>query len=186
MQFSGAVLAGGQSRRFGHDKARHVFRGKALMQWVLEGLSPAAERFIVANRAYPEFNLAVYPDLLHSSDILSGLHSALYRAQQDWVAVAACDQPFLSAAYWQFMQGQVSPECLAIVPYHSEGFYEPLGALYHKSLEPLLRSKIQSGSLKIQSLFDEIPILSISATDLISHFGTELFLNANRLEDLPP
>jgi molybdenum cofactor guanylyltransferase len=81
MGYSGAVLAGGASKRFGEDKALFPYRGKPLLQWVLESLQGAQERFVVANRPYEGFGVPVYPDLLPGADSLSGLHSALSHAR---------------------------------------------------------------------------------------------------------
>ncbi len=184
MSFSGAVLAGGQSSRFGQDKARYGYRGKPLMQWVLEGLSPAAERYIVASRDYSEFGVRVWPDQLMHGDSLSGLHAALKYAKEDWVAVAGCDQPFLTAEYWAYMHSLTSKQHRVIAAWHVQGFFEPLGAIYHKSLEPLVLARLEAGQFKMQELLHHVGALQISAEDLTQRFGPNLFVNANRLEDL--
>lgn len=182
MRFSGAVLAGGKSRRFGQDKALYPFEGKPLMGWVLEGLSPASERFIVANREYPEFGVPVWSDRFLDGDSLSGLHAALSYAKEDWVAVAGCDQPFLTAEYWQYMVSLISQEHSIVAAWHSQGFFEPLGALYHKSLEPIVLQRLERGQFKMQALLESVNTLRVSVEAL--GFGPKLFLNANHLEDL--
>lgn len=183
MRWSGAILAGGLSRRFGQDKALYVYRGKPLIAWVMDSLAEASECFVVSNRAYPGLG-RVYPDLRRGGDTLSGLHSALAHAQQDWVAVAACDQPFLSRDFWRFMLGCIRPGTLAVVA-ASEGFFEPLGGLYHRSLEPKVLHRLEAGELKMQALLHSIPHVALNKTELEDRFGPYLFINANHPEDLP-
>ena len=183
MQWSGAILAGGLSSRFGQDKAQYVYRGKPLIAWVMDSLTEASESFVVSNYTYPGLG-RVYPDLRRGGDTLSGLHSALVHAKQNWVAVAACDQPFLSRDYWRFMLGCIRPGAQAVVA-ASEGFFEPLGGLYHKTLEPEVLRRLEAGELKMQALLHSIPHVVLDKTELEDRFGPYLFINANYPEDLP-
>lgn len=183
MRWTGAILAGGLSRRFGQDKALYVYRGKPLIAWVMDSLAEASECFVVSNRAYPGLG-TVYPDLKRGGDTMSGLHSALALAKQDWVAVAACDQPFLSRDFWRFMLGWIKPDTQAVVA-ASQGFFEPLGGLYHKSLEDEVLRRLGVGELKMQALLQSIPHVSLDKTELEDRFGPYLFINANHPEDLP-
>lgn len=182
MRWSGAILAGGKSSRFGQDKALYVYKGKPLIAWVLDGMAGASERLVIANRPYP--GLEVYPDLWRGGDTLSGLHSALAHAREDWVAVAACDQPFLSQDFWCFMLEQTQADIQAVVA-SSGGLYEPLGALYHKSLEGEVLRRLEAGNLKVQALLHDIPLMALDKRALEARLGSYLFLNANRPQDLP-
>lgn len=182
MRWSGAILAGGRSSRFGQDKALYVYRGKPLITWVMDSMAKASERMVIANRPYP--GLVVYPDLRRGGDTLSGLHSALAHAREDWVAVAACDQPFLSQEFWQFMLEQTRPEAKAVVAASGDSF-EPLGALYHKALEPEVLRRLLAGELRMQSLLRSIALVALDKEMLEARFGPHLFLNANRPQDLP-
>jgi molybdopterin-guanine dinucleotide biosynthesis protein A len=184
--FSAAVLAGGQSRRFGQDKARFVFRGRPLMAWVLQSLCEASERIIIANRAYPEFGLPLLADVKPGGDSLSGVYTALYHARQEWVAVAACDLPFLSPGYWRLLLEQTRPGIRLVAGVSASGFVEPLAALYHRSLLEDLERRLNEGRLRLQSLFEDHPSVCLAWEGLEARFGPELFLNANRIEDLPP
>lgn len=69
MRWSGAVLAGGRSSRFGRDKALYVYKGKPLIAWVLDSMAGASERLVIANRPY---RLEVYPDLWRGGDTCRG------------------------------------------------------------------------------------------------------------------
>ncbi|AEB11335.1 molybdenum cofactor guanylyltransferase [Marinithermus hydrothermalis] len=185
MTYSGAVLAGGRSRRFGTDKARFIWRGKPLLAWVLEGLEGAAERFIVANRPYPEFGVPVQPDLLPGGDSLSGLHAALARARWDWVAVAACDLPYLTRAYWDHLYTEAQRGGVRVVAgVGPEGFPEPLAALYHRSLKEEVERRLRSGQLRLGRLLEGEGVRLVPWAVLEARFGPRLFTNANTPGDL--
>ncbi|WP_293170053.1 molybdenum cofactor guanylyltransferase [Oceanithermus sp.] len=185
MRFTGAVLAGGRSRRFGQDKARYRWRGRPLMGWVLESLAAAEERFIVAGRAYPEFGLPVHPDLLPGADSLSGIHSALHHARHDWVAVAACDLPYLVPEYWAYLLERAQrTHGGAVVAEGPSGWIEPLAALYRRELESEAARMIERGDFFLRRLVDAAEAEIVPWSELRPRFGERLFLNANRLEDL--
>ena len=162
--FSGAVLTGGRSSRFGRDKARHPYEGRALTARVLDSLSEASERFLVANRAYPEFGVNVYPDLLPVAGPLTGIYTALKYAQADWVAVAACDLPHLSAAYWQALR----PHCrdAQAVVVQREGGLEPLAALYHKSAADPIRDQLSRHELAAHALLGRLETVTLPWEEL--------------------
>ena len=185
MDFSGAVLAGGRSKRFGRDKARYVWRGRPLAAYVLESLRDAGERFIVAGRPYPEFGVPVFGDVVPGADSLSGLHSALVHARHDWVAVAACDLPQLTPAYWSYMFARArATKELAVVAEGPTGWIEPLAAFYRKDLEPVAREQIARGDLFLKHLVEAAQASIVPWSELASRFGSGIFLNANRIEDL--
>lgn len=177
--FSGAVLAGGRSSRFGQDKASYVHQGKPLAVWALESLGEAEERFLVSSRPYT-FGVPVYPDI-HPGSSLGGLHAALTCAKHDWVALAACDMPFLKPVYWRKLLDQTK-DVHAVVVSGPEGGLEPLAALYHKSLLPLAERQLENGKLKIQTFIQE------ADARVLAYAGLELepktFFNANYLADL--
>lgn len=126
-----AVLAGGRSSRFGSDKARFVYRGQPLLAHVLASLAEAAERFIVARTDYPEFGVPTVRDRYPLASPLSGVCTALQVARCEWVAVAACDLPYLTAAYWRALLARCgAAEAVMVV---RAGRLEPLAALYRRS-----------------------------------------------------
>ena len=182
--YSGAVLAGGRSSRFGQDKALHVYHGKPLLRWVLESLSGAGERMVIANRAYPDLGVPVRPDLMSGGSALSGLHAALSYARFDWVALAACDMPFLTSAYWSLLWERRGAAPL-VVATNQAGGLEPLAALYHHTLLPLVTRKLRKGDLKMTALASQAGATLVSWPDLAHHAGASLFLNANTPDELP-
>lgn len=92
----GAVLAGGQSRRFGSDKALALWRGKSLLDWAIDALRPHVETVILCGRAG---GLSDRPS--GGLGPLAGLNAALHHGRglgYDAVLSLACDTPLVDAA----------------------------------------------------------------------------------------
>lgn len=99
MRLLGAILAGGQSRRFGSDKALALLGGKPLIAHVADALGRQTDALLVCGREWGGLTAASDrpgPGL----GPLGGIAAALYHAAThgfDLVLTAACDIPGLPA-----------------------------------------------------------------------------------------
>jgi molybdenum cofactor guanylyltransferase len=93
MKLLGVILAGGQSRRFGSDKAQALFEGKLLLDHVADALRPQTDALLVAGRTWPDMeSIADLPE--PGLGPLGGLAGALAHAQAlgfDAVLSSGCD-----------------------------------------------------------------------------------------------
>ena len=113
---------------------------------------------------------------------MGGLHAALTHAARDWVAVAACDMPFLTQNYWKKLLGYLE-DVQAVVVAGPEGRLEPLAAFYHKSLLPLAEKQLRGNNLKIQTFVERARARVVPWEQL--GVDARTFANVNRLLDLP-
>lgn len=93
MRILGAILAGGQSRRFGSDKTQAMFQGKALLNHVSDALRPQCAELVIAGREWPGI-ISVADIPLNGQGPLGGLAGALDYAQRngfDAVLSCGCD-----------------------------------------------------------------------------------------------
>ncbi|MCA9836054.1 MAG: molybdenum cofactor guanylyltransferase [Trueperaceae bacterium] len=181
MDFSAAILAGGHSSRFGRDKALYPYAGKPLLSWVAESLTDAAELFIIANKAYPAFDFPLYSDIIPAQGPLSGIHAGLSYSKQDWLAVAACDMPFLTRSYWQLLMTTISSDKQIVIVEH-KGRLEPLAAYYHKSCLALFEANLNQQQLSLQTIIRELKTTVIPFETL--GLESKTLANINYLEDL--
>ncbi len=93
MTLLGAILGGGQSRRFGSDKAKALHGGKALLDAVADALRPQVDALIIVGRDWP--GLTRVDDLpAIGMGPLGGLAGALSHARAhgfDAVLTCGCD-----------------------------------------------------------------------------------------------
>jgi molybdopterin-guanine dinucleotide biosynthesis protein A len=104
----GAILAGGQSTRFGSDKALALLDGRPLIEHAAAALAPYVEKLVVCGRDDPRWTCL--PDQpAPGMGPLGGLAAALLHAQQqglDGVLSTGCDMPSLPAELIEALIGE--------------------------------------------------------------------------------
>jgi molybdenum cofactor guanylyltransferase len=175
MNLSAAVLAGGRSSRFGTDKAGFVWQGKTLLDWALSSFFGLTDVMIIGG------SRATITDTEPFLGALHGLQTALVHSKHPRVAVMACDMPNLTSGYWRMLE-QFNAD--VVIPENADGQLEPLAAIYSRLCLPLVQSAIAKGDLKLTNWWGNAKVRIVKWTELEAHFSTNIFLNANRLEDL--
>lgn len=182
-EFEGAVLAGGRSRRFGRDKCAFVYRGRSLLEHALASLRDAERRMVVGG---PQRGVAGVKHVLDERDgfgALGGVHAALCSAERPWVAVLACDMPFLPPETWSRLLTEADGAHV-VMPEGPTGL-EPLAALYHRELIAPIEAAMQNGGGSLRALLDLAPSRVVPWSALQHDLPDDAFVNANRREDLP-
>jgi molybdenum cofactor guanylyltransferase len=129
---TGVLLAGGESRRMGRDKAAVVFRDEPLWRRqlrILRDLGP--EKVFVSARTGSSWlpaNTELLLDDLPSRGPLSGLTKAILQMQTSHLVVLAVDMPFVTREQLRFLWTMAS-EGRGVVPVIGERA-EPLAAVY--------------------------------------------------------
>jgi molybdenum cofactor guanylyltransferase len=131
-KISAVLLAGGQSRRMGRDKATILFRGKPLWQIqldLLHKLQPA--EIFVSARTDPIWRPAdvrFVPDEAPSRGPLSGLTATLARLRSSHLLALAIDMPLMNEEHLRFLCSEIQPGC-GVLPMIGD-LAEPLAAIY--------------------------------------------------------
>ncbi len=177
--YSAAILAGGQSQRFGSDKALFLYKEKVLLSWVIDSFVDVDDKYIVANKAYLGFDLKVYSDIISSYGPLSGIYTGLSYAKNDWLAVAACDMPLLTSDYWQSLFGYASGYQAVVIK--TRAGLEPLAAFYHRSTLELIKSQIEKQDYSVQKLLLKLDLKTIDISQI--NQDPKVLSNFNYLKD---
>ena len=151
--FSGAVLAGGSSSRFGADKAMASLNGRPLWQRQREVLvrAGASETIVIRNPDQPPIPEApVRLDRWRRVGPMAGLHAALAETQDDWVAVLAVDMPGIDAEWFKSLAKHCSAGVGAISR-HAHA-WEPLAAIYPREALPEVERHLKAGRTSLQML----------------------------------
>jgi molybdopterin-guanine dinucleotide biosynthesis protein A len=167
MDLSGIVLAGGQSRRMGANKALLDVGGMPMIQRVLKALRTCcAEVFIVAKdpAAYSRLGVRVVPDDAPEQAPLVGVVAGLRATRTPYAFVAACDVPFLSPDVVAWM-ATLAPDHDAVVP-RVDGRWHPLHAVYAAHAHAALEAEWTSGVRRMSEALRALRIREVSAEDL--------------------
>jgi len=184
--YSVAILAGGQSRRMGQNKALMQLQGETILQRVINVAAPLTDDlFLVTNtpHVYRTFNLPMVADILPGNAALGGIYTAITKATYDWVLVLACDMPLLDPNVITFLAAQ-RRQADVVVP-QVGARPETLHAFYKKSCLPVIEAQITAHRLKIVEFFDQVVVQTVSKTTLQTVTSDFNFLiNLNTPEDL--
>ncbi|MGH7966083.1 MAG: molybdenum cofactor guanylyltransferase [Candidatus Binatia bacterium] len=182
---SAIILAGGKSSRMGRPKALLPFDGEPLIVHLTRLLARLFSDLVVV--AAPEQELPSLPVTLVRDQIahqgpVGGIYYGLRVAREEVCFVTSCDAPFLNLSLVSYLLSQV-PDYDVVVP-HWQDRFQPLQAVYRRSVAPLLREQLARGELRPIFLYQKVRTREISA-DEIRHCDPEglSFRNMNSPED---
>lgn len=147
----GLVLAGGESRRMGQDKATLQRDGKSQLAYIAELLKRHVEQVFVSTRAdqTDEPERARFNQIIDSVDVggpVAGVMSAIAEHPDvDWLVVA-CDLPNIDATTIAFLlDNRAESQPFTAFESSHDGLPEPLCAIYHVGCGDTLRRFVDDG-----------------------------------------
>ena len=186
MTFSAVLLAGGESRRMGTDKATFLFRGKPLWRIQLETLQKMRPKeILVSARTDPEWrpnDIKFVADISPSRGPLSGLAASLERIRTTHLLVLAIDMPCMSNEYLEFLSTQIKPG-RGVLPKIGDRS-EPVAAIYPREARVDFQSALAGMDFSLQNLVrlllenGKLRELHVKMQD------AKLFLNVNTMAEL--
>ncbi len=183
VQMTVAILAGGQSRRMGTDKARLEVDGTPLLERVARAALAADFSVLVVGRARPDDwpleGVAFTPDIGPGRGPLGGLETAL-RLTQSPILALACDLPILTGTALRWLANCADdhggPHGLAV---RNGEQWEPLFSVYAPVCLPLIEERLAKGRLSLHALFESGDFGTIDAPDWVA----AQLVNANTPEE---
>ena len=152
MQTTIAILAGGESRRMGRDKAEIIVDGEALLGRTARLAREVCPRVCVVGRTRPDTwqipDVDFWPDEVAGQGPLGGLTAAL--SQQPvggTVLLVACDMPLLTAKAleWLIGCGEAQESLANGLVTNNDGQQEPLFSLYTPTCLALAQRQMAAG-----------------------------------------
>ncbi|QEH18517.1 molybdenum cofactor guanylyltransferase MobA [Histophilus somni] len=182
---SAVILAGGQAKRMaGLDKGLQLLQGKPLYQHCLQRLTNQVSSISInANRhqaIYQQSGVEVFGDELEDfQGPLSGILTALERANTDFVLFVPCDSPFLPLNLCEKLQSAVE-NSKSLLAYANDGEREhPAFSLLSTQLKLPLRVYLQSGHRQMLQFFRQHKGISVDFS-----LQKQAFVNMNTLQDI--
>ncbi len=182
---SAIILAGGKSSRMGRSKALLLFDGKPLIIHIVRTLECFFSDIVIvaaAGQELPPLPMTLVRDEIAYQGPVGGIYYGLKAASRDVCFVTACDVPVLNLPLVSYLMSLIS-DYDVVVPYYQERF-QPLHAVYRRSVVPLLQEQLRRGELRPISLFNKVRTREVHE-DEIRAFDPEglSFLNMNAPED---
>lgn len=184
--FTGYVLAGGNSSRMKTDKAFLQIGGETFLtraaRTLAEVCAGKVKIVLNQNQTAPQ-NYECVRDIFTERGALGGIHAALCNCRSDWAIILAVDLPFVTSEAIENLQNiaLASNEFSAIVPKQIDGRLQPLCAAYRvkdclPKIEEFLRKE---SSNAVKDFFALLPTRFIEPNELTTDLAQNLFFNVN-------
>jgi len=185
MNISAVLLAGGESRRMGRDKATLLFRGRPLWEIqfdLLRALRP--EEIFVSARTDPPWRpsgVQFVSDEPPSRGPLSGLSATLARISTDHLLAFAIDMPLMTENYLRLICNLVEPG-RGVLPMIGNRA-EPLVAIYPKGIVTDFITALSGSDFSLQSLTKKLVDAGKLSLVKVLEEEANFFRNFNNLSD---
>ncbi len=181
-----AILAGGQSRRMGQDKAFLPVGGRPVIERVIAAAAPLTDDLFIGANApdkFAPYGLRVVPDVYPDKAALGGIYSVIQAARHPHVLVVACDLPFLNASLLQHLIG-LAPTADVVIPLIQPPQPETLHAVYSRNCLQPIQKRLVAGQLRVIGFFEEVSVRYVERAE-VAQFDPEFhsFINMNTPAD---
>ncbi len=185
---AGILLAGGQSRRFGANKAFATYNGTPLYRYSYDVLKNVSSQVIVIGDQEMTAKMALDPETLYKEDNetfkglgpLAGIYSAMEGLSSEWYAVLPCDVPLIKKEIFEKLLTYVDRKTVngsmpaGIIPVVN-GKQQPLTGLYHHSTSVIIKGLLETNNLRMSDLLNSIETYYVEE----QLFDERLFTNVN-------
>ena len=184
-KYTGIILAGGQSSRMGKEKGLIHWKGKTLIEHAIAILSPLCENIVISanNDHFDSFGYPVVGDLFPGCGPMGGIFSALTKSETLNNLVIPSDTPFVTPDIYRHLISHTGSFDV-IVPVDHDSFYQPLCAVYSRSVLPAMEAQINERILGFTPLLNKVEIKAVHLLPALGFYNTNTFYNINSPADL--
>ncbi len=179
MQATVVIMAGGESVRMGRDKSMLPLDGRPMIKYIYDQIRPYFEQVLIsANDAskYSFLGLEVVADKVKGKGPIGGIASALKASANELNFIIGCDIPQVDVDLMKTLLRE-GRSFDAIIPRIGRAEYEPLFAVYRKSVIKAVEAALSSGNNRIM---DALSCCKVGYIDLTE---TQRPRNINTLND---
>lgn len=154
------ILAGGKSSRMGTDKSMLLVNGRPLIAHIIDQLTDRFDEVLIGandTEKYAFTGLQVIPDLQKEKGPLMGIYSCVKASKNEVSFVTACDIPFMKHHFISKML-QMATDVDVVMPVTSDGHFEPLYAIYRKSVVPHAEALLMKNTRKVTELLKMVKV----------------------------
>ncbi|MSQ53492.1 MAG: molybdenum cofactor guanylyltransferase [Betaproteobacteria bacterium] len=183
----GLILAGGQGRRMGGvDKGLQRLRGRPMVEWVIDRLSPQVNELTInANQnldVYARYGHPVMRDEVREpggAGPLAGLHSGLGSTTLPLLVCVPCDSPFLPLDLVARLCRDLEAHNAQIAVARTGQQSHPVFAVMRREVREHLGGFLAKGGRKIDAWYATLNVVEVAFDD-----QAQAFSNINTTDEL--
>jgi molybdopterin-guanine dinucleotide biosynthesis protein A len=178
-QVAAFILAGGVSSRMGQEKGLLEFGGEPLIVRTARLIEPLVTEVTVVGS--PERYGALGPRAIADQNLggregkeamrvpLVGIATALSATKVPWNLILACDLPYLTAEWLDWLVGRAVDSDAQIVMPRTSGGFEPLAAVYRRECAAPIVAALERGVRKVTDAMAEFRMECLSESEWNKH-----------------
>lgn len=181
------ILAGGQSKRFGSNKALFEVNGKKIIEFIIDEISPICKEVIISSNSddFRFTKLRIIKDQYKNIGPIAGIYSGLIASKTEQNIMVSCDTPLISRRLCEYLL-EVSEESsvsVTVPTYKTQ--IEPLIGVYNKTVSKELLKAIDLHQYAPIDIIQQIPdVKYVEINTSLPFYHPSLFQNLNRQDDI--
>ncbi len=164
----GLILAGGESKRFGSDKAIHRLDGNRMIDLVLDRLKPKVDKIYAAlgerDLSLPQ-TVTKLIDSVSGRGPLQGIYEGMKASKATWLLVCPCDMPFISEELLDKILSVPRAELDAVLVSDTSGRLNPILGLYRVNLGVEVGKSLELGQLRVGHFVERLKLVAVLGKD---------------------
>lgn len=184
---TGVVLAGGQSKRMGFNKAEAEMHGESMLMRMIDKLKEITSTILVSSGtvSYPNIPLPQISDEYPQCGPLGGIYSVLKASNSSLNLVVSCDIPLVSIALLEYIVSRaIESKAIITLPIDNDGQLQMMCAVYHKDILPMLQQQIDAKAYKMKNLVDMVRTEYVEISKEHPLYQKNAFMNVNNPTNL--
>jgi len=183
---TGVILAGGESNRMGKNKAFIEINGKRIIDRTVSLFRKIFDDVLLVTNTpldYIELNVRIVTDLVPGKGSLGGIYTGLFFSSSPKAFFVGCDMPFLDRRVIQYFLSLT--QTADIVVQRTKDYWQPLHAIYPRTLLKSIERLLHQGELKIIKAYQGMRVREVTGEEL-KPFDPDLYTlsNINTPEEL--
>jgi molybdopterin-guanine dinucleotide biosynthesis protein A len=185
VKISVAILAGGQSRRMGQDKAFLPVGGLPAIERVIQRVTDITDDVLLVTNTpgkYHHLGQRMASDIYPDKGSLGGIYTGIHVARFPYCLIVACDMPFLKVDLLRYLT-TLLPGFDVVIPVVKK-YPETMHAIYGKGCLAPIERRLLADELKIIGFFDEVRVRYVPRQEVARFDPTfRSFINMNTPAD---
>ena len=184
---TGVVLAGGQSRRMGFNKAEAEMHGESMLIRMIDKLQKITPSILISSgtTSYPDIALPQILDEYPQCGPLGGIYSALKASNTSLNLVVSCDMPLVSIAMLEHIVAKAKEsKAFITLPVDYDGQLQMMCAVYHRDVLPILQQQLDVNQFKMKNLLDLVATKYVEISKEHPLYCEHAFMNVNNPTNL--
>lgn len=183
---TGVILAGGKNIRMGTNKAFIEINGVRIIDRTVSLFKEIFDNVVLVTNApldYLDVKVKLVTDLIPHKGSLGGIFTGLFFSTSPKAFFVGCDMPFLDKRVIEYFMSLVQSG--DIVAQRTKKFWQPLHAIYPRTLLKPIERLLNQGELKILNAYKGMKVREVTEKEL-KPFDADLHTlsNINTPEDL--